>query len=122
MQTLNHENQRCTLKGGADWIIQYFDYLIYAPKLRDKVRGTQPLWPALYLYIRFVFCVNLHNQIEFVTLICRYSSLVIIDALPLIPSIPKNSELFFIIDCYFLHALIALMMFRMGSMVNLVSL
>ena len=36
----------------------------------DKVRGTQPLWLALYLYIWFVFSVNLHNQIEFVTLIC----------------------------------------------------
>ena len=41
----------------------------------DKVRGTQPLWLALYLYIWYVFCVNLHNQIEFVTLIHMYSSL-----------------------------------------------
>jgi len=36
----------------------------------DKVRGTQPFRLALYLYIWFVFCVNIHNQIEFVTLIC----------------------------------------------------
>ena len=36
----------------------------------DKVRGTQSLQLALYLYIWFVFCVNLHIQIEFVTLIC----------------------------------------------------
>ena len=42
------------------WEIEYF---------WDKMRGTSPLWLALYLYIWFVFCVNLYNQIEFVTLI-----------------------------------------------------
>ena len=35
----------------------------------DKVRGTQTLQPALYLYIWFAFCVNPENQIEFVTLV-----------------------------------------------------